>query len=373
MTVGTLTHRFWTASLDDSGTWMGSDPAVVGLLNRSYSPLRGHSSADGEPGRAQLAQAARDLNARAKFAAAGEGQQDRPFDGLSRYEFDPNQPRDDDGKWTDGGKGGGASKAARTRKKLADLAEVVARHKASLAELDAKAAAIRQIPPIKRTREQNKQFGELVRERDRLLIQRLPGLAEAHEALFAHAGGGVKHEVRRPGGEIGEKVATAFKFLDRLVGATGLPPVSVAVEPESDRPRYDLDAKEIRLHPGAGPRAVCHEYGHWLEDHLPGAHEAAVAFLKKRIDGGKPGRMGGTYDSNEWGVEDDFGKAFGNSARYVGKLYGGWRDGQLSPKAVATEIISMGVEKLYTDPAGLARNDPEFFDFLLGILAGELS
>lgn len=34
-----------------------------------------------------------------------------------------------------------------------------------------------------------------------------------------------------------------------------------------------------------------------------------------------------------------------------------------------TEIVSMGVEKLYTDPMGFAKRDPEYFQFVCHILS----
>ena len=69
------------------------------------------------------------------------------------------------------------------------------------------------------------------------------------------------------------------------------------------------------------------------------------------------------YDETEIGRDDDFGKAFGKQdAFYVGKHYA---DG-------STEIISMGLEKLYKDPVKFAQDDPEYCAFLVGILEGSL-
>ena len=51
-----------------------------------------------------------------------------------------------------------------------------------------------------------------------------------------------------------------------------------------------------------------------------------------------------------------------NHAFYTGKEY----------PDKATEIVSMGLELLYEDPYNFAKADPEFFDFIMGILDGEL-
>jgi hypothetical protein len=36
----------------------------------------------------------------------------------------------------------------------------------------------------------------------------------------------------------------------------------------------------------------------------------------------------------------------------------------------ATEVVSMGVEYLYADPAKFARDDPEHFRFIVNLLRG---
>lgn len=60
--------------------------------------------------------------------------------------------------------------------------------------------------------------------------------------------------------------------------------------------------------------------------------------------------------------EDKYGAAFGDAKWYVGKHY----------PSGDTEILSMGLEKLYDSPLDFAEKDPEFFKFLLGILDGSL-
>jgi hypothetical protein len=49
---------------------------------------------------------------------------------------------------------------------------------------------------------------------------------------------------------------------------------------------------------------------------------------------------------------------------YMGKNYvwGGRR--------YATEILSMGLEMYYSDPIRLAREDPEYFDFIYAVTRG---
>jgi hypothetical protein len=112
---------------------------------------------------------------------------------------------------------------------------------------------------------------------------------------------------------------------------------------------------------------MIHEMGHHIEFWMPGAEAAAREFLAHRV-GSEPLRKlkdvlpQSNYDFSEKGRKDEFDKVFGANAWYVGKHY----------DSGATEIISMGVEKLYTDPVGFARKDPEYFKFILGILDGSM-
>jgi hypothetical protein len=113
---------------------------------------------------------------------------------------------------------------------------------------------------------------------------------------------------------------------------------------------------------------VIHEWGHRIEGEIPGVQKRANEFLDHRLKGETPQQLnkvlhGSSYDDHEMGAKDDFEKAFGAShAWYVGKRY----------KHGATEIVSMGIEKLYREPLGFATDDPEYCKFILGILDGSL-
>ena len=39
-------------------------------------------------------------------------------------------------------------------------------------------------------------------------------------------------------------------------------------------------------------------------------------------------------------------------------------------KGGETEVISMGLDQMYSDPVGFAKNDPEYFALIHGILSG---
>lgn len=125
------------------------------------------------------------------------------------------------------------------------------------------------------------------------------------------------------------------------------------------------------LSPKGPSRTAVHEIAHILEYKLQlgstTLQKTVRAFLDHRV-GDEPLRKlqqvfpGGSYDDDEVGREDDFGKAFGSAKWYVGKHYS---DG-------ATEILSMGLEYFFNDPIKFAERDPEFAKFLMGVLDGSL-
>ena len=108
-----------------------------------------------------------------------------------------------------------------------------------------------------------------------------------------------------------------------------------------------------------------HEMGHALERDA-GFSSLARGFLHKRCGDEKPHAMRSDGDSGvEWGREDDFAKAFGEDAGYVGRYYG-------ASEGSYTEIFSMGLELLYRNPVKFARSDPEYFNFIVGAMRGDI-
>lgn len=122
----------------------------------------------------------------------------------------------------------------------------------------------------------------------------------------------------------------------------------------------------VALADGESVGTVLHEWGHVLEAQKPSIGHAAKEFLRKRV-GDEPTVAltevcpSCKYEPHERGRKDNFEGAFGSQSYYVGKDYGGR----------ATEILSMGLQKLYEDPAKFARADPEYFNFVVDILHGK--
>jgi SPP1 gp7 family putative phage head morphogenesis protein len=108
-----------------------------------------------------------------------------------------------------------------------------------------------------------------------------------------------------------------------------------------------------------------HELGHYLEESNPYVHDRAVAFLERRTSGAKLESLRqltgeGDYRSSEQARQGNF------VTPYMGKQY---RD--KSGNITATEIISAGMEYMWSDPVSFARKDPDYFDFLIDVLRGQ--
>lgn len=109
-----------------------------------------------------------------------------------------------------------------------------------------------------------------------------------------------------------------------------------------------------------------HELGHLIEMRKPEAMKLALEFLSHRCGGESPTKMSDhfpqlDYKPNEMGRKDDFAKAFGgdlNKAYYTGKDYG----------THATEVTSMGIQRLYENPVAFHKADPEYFAYVVKIL-----
>ena len=126
----------------------------------------------------------------------------------------------------------------------------------------------------------------------------------------------------------------------------------------------------IRLAAGDDVGTAVHELGHFIEQRDMRVRKAAWEFLEERTRGEKAVGLrkltGGNFEATEVAKEDKFFNP------YVGKVYG-------EPKVVYgmtiypdTEVISMGLEAMYRDPARFFREDRGHFELILKLMRGEL-
>lgn len=124
--------------------------------------------------------------------------------------------------------------------------------------------------------------------------------------------------------------------------------------PDGERAFFNPASVSVNVPGYASTKTVVHELGHWLEDTNPDIHRQALAFYDRRTQGYNLEWMGPGYERNELTRRDKF------IEEYMGKDYG----------RQATEIVSMGLEWMYTKPAMLASRDADMFDFIFNLVRG---
>lgn len=216
----------------------------------------------------------------------------------------------------------------------------------------------------------NKDLGALNKEARQLIKDGLKGGVPITDKDLRNVTGA------DPNGGLNQGVVKAREFLDGIIkpGPDGKGPPPVTTEyGAGGRAQYEAGSQTIYTKMGGGAVAVIHEYGHHLEYRVPGVKEAAQKFLSERVGDEPFTKIAEKYPdaglrASEKGRKDDFDKTFGevsgesgHRAYYVGKHYD---DG-------ATEVVSMGMEKMYKDPVKFAKQDPEYFNFVMGMLGGE--
>lgn len=138
----------------------------------------------------------------------------------------------------------------------------------------------------------------------------------------------------------------------------------------------------------SGYRTYVHELGHAVEQNWGRGGEASLtnrgaasrAFVAKRVGNEKVRSMNSVsnkayFGDHERGRKDKFDRAWSTaesrteakkSAYYTGKDY---KD--VIQSRPTTEVVSMGTELLFRNPAGFARTDPEWAGFTLAVHRGD--
>jgi hypothetical protein len=114
-----------------------------------------------------------------------------------------------------------------------------------------------------------------------------------------------------------------------------------------------------------------HEFAHNIEMGNVRALRLAKDYRAKKTEGQVAGTFNELYPTHGYGSsektlgDDDWRKLVmsDSDAHYIGKTYS---DGK------STEVVSMGVELLFENPARFAETDPEYFKLVIGILDGSL-
>ncbi len=130
------------------------------------------------------------------------------------------------------------------------------------------------------------------------------------------------------------------------------------------RARADAEGQGVSITTHSSTQTVIHEIGHWVENNAPGLRDRIFRFYEQRTQReplvSLSQATGQAYGWNERTRVDRFVNP------YMGKDYVNRRTG----KRYGTEILSMGLEMFYSEPLRLAREDPEYFDFVFAAIRG---
>ena len=128
------------------------------------------------------------------------------------------------------------------------------------------------------------------------------------------------------------------------------------------------ESKGIKLNKESSVGTMIHEFCHFLEKNNPKMLANSKAFLEYRTKGEQTQKLNkitgnSFYGNSEVTKKDKFFSPYCGKVYSVNNEYYG---------ADATELMSMGVQKLFEDPFGFAKEDREYFDFVIGNLRGEI-
>lgn len=159
------------------------------------------------------------------------------------------------------------------------------------------------------------------------------------------------------------QVEAAHSFMRSLLHKDMAPAATVKVELHVGRSFYDVQTATAYVRRD-DVRVTVHEMAHHLECTNPQIHAECLAFRASRTKPGEKPRplaeITGNYGFrySEIAIEDEWVQRGGSA--YAGKIY---------PDALkATEILTVGLERMYLDPVNFARQDPDYFKFILRVL-----
>jgi hypothetical protein len=160
-----------------------------------------------------------------------------------------------------------------------------------------------------------------------------------------------------------KKVAEADDFMRGLLSWEPRP---MHVGITADRRPYYLNGGQVFVNPNDRVYEIVHEIGHGIEDSSREVLRAAQEFRAKRAAGERVVRLQDTgtgvhFDPDELTLRDKWADP------YTGKVYGSAANGYGD-----TEIISTGLQALFTDPVRMLETDPEHLRFILRVMRGEV-
>ncbi|RLB68454.1 MAG: hypothetical protein DRH08_00910 [Deltaproteobacteria bacterium] len=178
-----------------------------------------------------------------------------------------------------------------------------------------------------------------------------------------------------------KRSSEAREFVEAVLSMDAIDKLGVEAVRKRRGTRAFARVGQVHMPTDAATRVWVHEIGHTIEMADDNIRRRCNEFLWARGAADKRGlrrlrAITGNrgYGPSELAWEDKFVNA------YIGKDYrpGAIRGSpagkvEVGVRGPVTEVLSMGIELLYADPAGLARKDPAMFDLIVDILRGASS
>lgn len=157
--------------------------------------------------------------------------------------------------------------------------------------------------------------------------------------------------------KLAKKVKQANELLTGIVNKDYLPNFSPHANGQAGR--ANATGNIINITSKHSVATYLHEAMHWLERVNPNMLANSMAFLEYRTSGETSENLkkltGLKYNANEKAKTDKFFNP------YCGKVYDN-----------ATEIMSMGIQRLFEAPGEFMKEDKEYFDFVIANLQGKI-
>ncbi len=164
---------------------------------------------------------------------------------------------------------------------------------------------------------------------------------------------------------VGKSQAIIEKMTSKTLGLSKDDLVARAKK-AGQRSQYSLGSRRIEISSDSKLPIVIHEMAHWLEDSSDHVHKRCVEFLDYRCKGESPEKLSKLTGEKGYGAKEVARKdKFFHP--YCGKDYVE-KDGD----RYATEILSMGFERILEKPLQFMQEDPEYFSFVLLLLRGAI-
>ena len=180
---------------------------------------------------------------------------------------------------------------------------------------------------------------------------------------------GLKFEIKAENKAMEENAKRLKEVLDGIIPNNVLDNKPINIH-QTGKVRAFQSGQSINLHNEERIGTIIHETAHQLEENNPQMLINSLAFAKSRTEGEKQKalkKFNSSYTRDEYCKPDKFFDP------YCGKLYTlfGGRDRSFVD-GTASEIMSMGLQRIFEDPINFAKEDREYFDFVLSNLRGEL-